>query len=157
MNNKMEFAKYYNVTNKLNKMIEEGKLFSYQKDEHKGLFVCMDTHDFWISRILEGYNSEYEREESKYLVERNKIDKYEFIEFVKENLNDDSEIDSRFSRDYFIDECLELNQIIEYLILMDDDKGLEGWDNCECDSYEEAIEVIDGGFGIIEYKEAITA
>ena len=147
----MEFAKYYNVTNKLNEMLsKEGVLFSYKKDYCNSLYICMDTHDFWIARILKDCNAEYESEEGKWLVERNKIDKYEFIDFVKEKLNDDSEIEGRNSRDYFIDNCLELNQIIEFLILMDDDNGLENWDNYEADSLNEAIEVIDGGFGIIE-------
>jgi hypothetical protein len=146
----MEFAKYYNATNRLNKLIEKGELFSYTKNLYKGLFVCVDTHDVWVSRIQEGYNSEFEQEEGKWLIERNKIDKYDFCEFLKEKKNDDSEIISRSSRDYYIDKCFSVEEIIDNIILMDDDNGLEGWDNCECDSYEEAIEAIDGGFGIIE-------
>lgn len=151
----MEFARYYNVTDKLNKMLEDNKLSSYTKDYCKGLYICMDTHDFWISRILDGYNSEYEKEDGKWLVERNKIDKYDFCEFLKEQKKDDSEIKDRWTRDYYIDECFPINDIIETLILMDDDKGLENWDTYECYSHNEAIEVIDGGFGIIEYKEVI--
>lgn len=148
----MEFAKYYNVTNKLKEILnrEDQVLFSYTKDYCQGLFICSDTHDFWISRILEGYNSEFEQEEGKWLVERNKIDKYEFCEFLKEQKKDDSDINDRWTRDFYIDECFSLDEIIENVILMDDDKGLEGWDNCECNSYEEAIRVIDGGWGIIE-------
>lgn len=146
----MEFAKYYNVTSKLNEMIERDNiLFSYQKDYCKALYICMDTHDFWICRILEGYNSEYEQQEDKWLVERNKIDKYRFVEFLKEYKKDDSETTTRYARDYYINECFLLDDIIETLILMDDDNGLEGWDNCECDSLEEAVEIIDGGYGII--------
>lgn len=147
----MEFAKYYNVTNKLNEMLErtEQVLFSYQKDSYKSLFICSDTHDFWISRILEGYNEDFEQEEGKWLVERNKIDKYDFISFIEESHKQDLKVIDRPSRDVVI-ECLDDNFIIENLILMDDDNGLEGWDNCECNSYNEAVEVIDGGFGIIE-------
>lgn len=146
----MEFAKYYNVTNKLNEMLSrEGVLFGYKKDSCKGLYVCMDTHDFWICRIIEGYNSEYEQEEGKWLIERNKIDKYDFIEFTKEKINDDSEVNNRHERESFINR-LELSQIIEFLILMDDDNGLENWDNYEADTLNEAIEVIDDGYGIIE-------
>ena len=33
---------------------------------------------------------------------------------------------------------------------MDNDAGLESWDNLECDSHEEVIEALDGGFGIID-------
>jgi hypothetical protein len=146
----MVYAKYYNVTNKLNNLLEKGKLFSYTRDYCKGLFICADTHDIWISRILEGYNSEFEQEEGKWLVERNKIDKYDFCEFLKEKNNDDSEITDRRTRDYYINECFPVDEIIDNIILMDDDNGLEGWNNCECNSYDEAIEIIDGGFGIIE-------
>jgi hypothetical protein len=145
----MKFAKYYNVTNKMNEMIEKGDLFSYEKGFYKGLYICKDTHDFWISRVLEGYNSEFEQEDGKWLVERNKIDKYDFCEFLKEKKNDDSIITDRRTRDYYIDECFQDEVIMETLILMDDDKGLEGWDNYECDSYEEAVEAIDGGYGIL--------
>ena len=146
----MEFAKYYDVTNKMNELIDKGELFSYTKDYCKKLFICMDTHVFWISRVLEGYNREFEEVEGQWLVERNKIDKYDFIEFVGEKNEKEYKFNGRFQRDNIIDE-LSVNKVIEYLILMDDDAGLESWDNYECDSLEEAIEVIDGGFGIIGY------
>lgn len=145
----MEFAKYYDVTNKMNELIDKGELFSYTKDSYKKLYICMDTHDFWISRVQEGYNSEYEEEEGKWLIEREKIDKYSFIEFVSEKTGKEYKVSDRFQRDNIIDR-LSVNRVIEYLILMDDDKGLEGWDNLECDSLEEVIEAIDGGFGIIQ-------
>ncbi len=145
----MEFAKYYNVTDKMNQLIDQGKLCCYQKDSYKELFICSDTHDFWICRLQEGYNSVYEQEEGKWLIERNKIDKYEFCEFLKKQKNDDSPITKRWSRDYYIDKCFSVEEIIETVILMDDDQGLEGWDILECDSKEEAIESIDGGFGIL--------
>lgn len=147
---KMEFAKYYNVTGVLNKMLdEENKLFSYTKDYCQGLYICMDTHDFWVCRILEGYNEEFEQEEGSWLVERNKIDKYDLIEFIQQDDEDKLEITSRHSRDVAID-SFEVKDLIEYVILYDDDKGLEGWDNTQCDSLKECIKVIDGGFGIIE-------
>lgn len=151
----MEFAKYYDVTDTMNKLIDEGKLFSYTKDCYQKLYVCMDTHDFWISRVLEGYNSDFEEAPGKWLIERNKIDKYEFCEFLKEQKEDDSPIADRWTRDYYIDKCFSVDEIIETLILMDDDKGLEGWDNCECNSLEEAEQVIDGGFGIIILTAAV--
>lgn len=147
----MEFAKYYNVTNKLNKMLEkENTLISYTKGYCQGLYICEDTHDFWISRVLKDINSEFEQEEGKWLVDRNKLNKYDFVDFLKEKMNDDSEINDRHTRDYYIDKCFDINTIIENLILMDDNNGLESWDNYETDSLEEAIKTIDGGYGIIE-------
>lgn len=145
----MEFAKYYKVTNKLNKLLEQKKVFSYTTDYCRDLFICEDTHDFWVCRILEGYNEEYEKEEEKWLVERNKIDKYDFINFIEEKHKERLIVRNRQDRDGIIS-SLEDNFIIENVILFDDDQGLENWDNYECESYEEAISVIDGGHGIIE-------
>lgn len=41
-------------------------------------------------------------------------------------------------------------QIIRAVILLDDEDGLSNWGCCETDSLEEAIGIIDGGFGIEE-------
>ena len=143
----MKFAKYYDVTSKMNQLITKGELFSYTKDYYKKLFICMDTHDFWISRVLEGYNSEYDQEQGKWLIEREKIDKYAFIDFLSEKTGKEYEVNDRYQRKAIIDR-VPVDKVVEYLILMDDDKGLEGWDSLECDSLEEAIEAIDGGYGI---------
>ncbi|MBD5589376.1 hypothetical protein, partial [Clostridium botulinum] len=96
---------------------------------------------------------EYEKEEGKWLIERVKIDKCDFISFIEEKQKIDLIIRNRQDRDNIIS-GLEDNFIIENLILFDDDQGLENWDNHECDSYQEVISVIDGGHGIIEeYQE----
>jgi hypothetical protein len=145
----MEFAKYHNVTNKLNELISKEKVSSYTKDYCKGLYICNDTHDFWICRIVEGYNEEFEQEEGKWLVERNRLNKYDFIDFLEDKYGDKLHVKNRRDRDSVIDH-LTTDFTIENIILMDDDKGLEGWDNHECDSYNEAVDLIDGGFGIIE-------
>lgn len=147
---KMEFAKYYNVTKVLEDMLkEDDKLFSYQEGNYQGLYICQDTHDFWVCRILEGYNEEFEQEEGSWLVERNKIDKYDLLEFIQQDDEDKLEINTRGLRDDAID-SFEAKELIKFVILYDDDKGLEGWDNTQCDSLDECIKVIDGGFGIIE-------
>ena len=39
--------------------------------------------------------------------------------------------------------------ICKVVILLDDYDGLSNWDCCEADSLEEAIEIIDGGYGIL--------
>lgn len=33
--------------------------------------------------------------------------------------------------------------------MLDDWDGLINWDNCEVESLEDAIDIIDGGFGIL--------
>ena len=143
----MEFAKYYKVTNKLNQLLKENKVFSYTEDYCKDLFICEDTHVFWISRVLEGYNEEYEMEKGVWLVERNKIDKYDFINFLEEKHKRKLKVENRRDRDDIIN-CLSTNFLIENIILYDDEQGLENWDNYECNSYEDAMNLIDDGYGI---------
>ena len=82
----MEFAKYYNVSNLVEEMqkAEEIDCYPTDNDKFEGVYVCMDTNDFWISRINKGYNEEYEREDGKYLVERNKISIYDVMDKLHE-------------------------------------------------------------------------
>ena len=40
--------------------------------------------------------------------------------------------------------------IIKAVIILDDKDGLSNWDCCECNSLDEAIETIDGGYGILQ-------
>ena len=40
--------------------------------------------------------------------------------------------------------------IIKAVIILDDYDGLSNWDCCEADSLEEAIDIIDGGYGILK-------
>ena len=147
----MEFAKYYNGTKVLAQLLKESKLFSYQEGYCKGVYVCSDTHDMWICRILEGYNNEYEKEEGKWLVERNKIDKYELIDFINEEelAEEKWKVNNRNDLHYILSN-ISAENLIRYIILFDDNQGLENWDNLQCDSLEECIKVIDNGYGIIE-------
>lgn len=82
----MEFAKYYDVYGVIEEMQSEGEIDSYSTgdDKFSGVYVCMDTDDFWISRINKGYNEEYEPEDGKYLVERNKISIYDIMDKLYE-------------------------------------------------------------------------
>lgn len=145
----MKFAQYYNVTKRVTELVIEGKMESYD-GSHLGVYICEDTHDFWICRILEGYNEEYELEEGKWLVERNKIDKFDVIQFAMENEKlEEFEVLDRHARDIAVD-MLEDKDLIDIVILMDDENGLENWDLVECDSLEECVDSIDGGYGIVE-------
>ena len=42
----------------------------------------------------------------------------------------------------------QTSQIIKAVIMLDCEDGLSNWDCCEADSMEEAIKIIDDGFGI---------
>lgn len=75
----MEFAKYYNVTKLVDDMQKKEEIDTYPMEEDTkfaGVYVCMDTNDFWISRISKDVNEDYDYEEGTYLVERNKFDIY---------------------------------------------------------------------------------
>jgi hypothetical protein len=80
----VKFAKYYNVTDLVNKMIKENKLDCYEDciDNFAGVYICSDTNDFWIARININLKEDYEEEDGVYLIERNKIDNWDVIEKV---------------------------------------------------------------------------
>lgn len=154
----MEFAKYYNVSNLVEKMqkAEEIDCYPTDNDKFEGVYVCMDTNNFWISRINNGYNEEYNREDGKYLVERNKISIYDVMdklhELYSKKLPDFKENDLQFEmknkcHDYL--KKFKAKDICKAVILLDDYDGLSNWDCYETDSLEKAIEIIDGGYGIL--------
>lgn len=93
----------------------------------KGLldfFICPDVWDFWFVRILEGYNEEYDQEEGSFILERNKIE----MDRKCEKLT-----------------LSKLKQIIE------DDNG-SNWDLQQGYDIEKLVDMLDGGFGIINRK-----
>lgn len=157
-NDLMDFAKYYNVSNLIEDMQKAEEIDCYPSDNDKfeGVYVCMDTNDFWICRINKGYNEEYDREDGKYLVERNKISIYDVMgklcELYSKKLPDFKENDLQFE---IKNKChnylkrFKTKDICKAVILLDNYDGLSNWDCCEADSLEEAIEIIDGGYGIL--------
>lgn len=154
----MEFAKYYDASDIVDIMIKNEEIDCYPIGEEKfeGVYVCMDTHDFWISRISKGYNEKYKKDEGKYLVERNKISIYDVMdklhELFKKKLHEFKASDIQFEQKNKVHQYLKsfstLN-IIRAVILLDDYDGLSNWDCCEVNSLEEAIYIIDGGYGIL--------
>lgn len=158
MVNWMRSYKYYDVSNIVDEMITNGEIDCYPADEDKfeGVYVCMDTNDFWIARINKGYNEDYKREDGKYLVERNRFSIYDVMdrlyELHKKKLPDFKESDLRYEtknkcHEYF--DKFKEREIIKAVIYLDDFDGLSNWDCYEANSLEEAVEIIDGGFGIL--------
>lgn len=155
----MEFAKYYNVTKLVDEMIKKNEIDSYptkEDDKFVGVYVCMDTNDFWISRISKDVNEDYDHEEGIYLVERNKISVYDIMdklhEMFKKPLPEFSGKELSYQmknkcHDYF--KRFNTKDICRAVIMLDDWDGLSNWDNCEAESLEDAIDIIDGGFGIL--------
>ena len=112
---KFEFAKYTDVTKLAFELNPE-----YEKNSYVKVFLCEDTKVFWISRVLKGFNEEYEEDPDSYLVERERIDKWVRTE--------------------------KLTKPKAVRILKSD--NLENWDCYQYDSLEDAIESINGGYGL---------
>lgn len=154
----LEFAKYYNVSNLVEEMqkVKEINYYPTGDDKFVGVYICIDSNDFWISRINKDLNDDYDREDGKYLIERNKIDIYEVMDELHElyhkKLPDFKENDSRYeakNKCHNYIEKFKTEDICKAVILLDDYSGLSKWDNCEADSLKEAIGIIDGGYGIL--------
>lgn len=86
------------------------------------VWVCRDTHDYWIAKVHENLNDEYESEEGTWLIERNKID--------HEHIGSNSPTD------------------LSRAIKLDLDDGCN-WDNFQCDSYVNVIDVLSQSFGVV--------
>lgn len=148
----IKFAKYYDVTNLVKRMIADGKLDCYPDimDNLAGVYICSDTNDFWICRIQKNINEDYEDEEGTFLIERNKIDNWDVIENVCKTFG------KIFPRQYtkmdmhnFIDTTIE-TRLFEAVLLIDDFNTMENWDCWQHDSLEECIKDIADIYGIEE-------
>lgn len=151
----MEFAKYYNVSDIVKDMKDKNEI---EYGEYEGVYVCMDTNDFWICRILKGYNDEYEVDENMYLVERNKISIYDVVDKLHElygkkipEWNGKMSYECKNNAHNYIDKHRTLN-IIKAVITIDDENGLEGWDCHKADTLDGVVEIIDSGYGILQVK-----
>lgn len=153
----MKFAKYYDVKKIVENMMEDKEIYEYPTGEaaFAGIYVCMDTNDFWVSRINKGYNEEYEKDENKYLVERNKISIYDVADKLYDTYGKELPVVKKNGTAYIMKnavhsyfERFQTLQIIKAVIVLDCEDGLSNWDCCEADSLEEAVKIIDGGFGI---------
>ena len=154
----MKCYKYYDVSKIVENMQKNKEIDCYPIGDNKfcGVFVCMDTNDFWIARINKGYNEDYEKEEGKFLVERNRISIYDVMDRLHElhskKLPNFEETDSQYELKnkchYYLNKFKE-RDIIQAVVYLDDFDGLSNWDCYETNSLEEAIDTIDGGFGIL--------
>lgn len=114
-----EFAKYTEITDYAFK-INPG----YRDENYIRFFICPDVNDFWLVRILKGYNEEYEHDEESYLLERDKIP----MDKKGENLS-----------------LPKVKRIIK-----NDDRS--NWDIHQSYDLSELIDMLDGGFGILNYN-----
>lgn len=147
----MRFAKYYNVTKLVDDMQKREEIDSYptgENDKFVGVYVCMDTNDFWISKISKDLNKDYDREEGTYLIERNKFSIFDvadkLFELYEKRLP--MTLNKNTCHRYF--NRFEAKDICRAVIMLDDWDGCT-WDNCEAESLEAAVDIIDGGYGIL--------
>lgn len=119
---KFEFGKYTEVTELAMKVNSQ-----YNTDGYIRLFMCADVWDFWLCRVMENCNENYEREEGCYLLERNKI-----------------AMDRK-------GQPLTIKKATE--ILENDD--FENWDIKSSYDLDYIIEMIDGGWGILNLSEPV--
>lgn len=63
------FGKYVEVT-------EFAKQHNPEFKTYERIFVCRDTHDYWIAMINKDVNEDFETQEGTWLIERNKISNY---------------------------------------------------------------------------------
>lgn len=118
---KLEFGKYTDITN-FAKKVNPSMYDIYEK-----VYICPDTNNWWVSCIQEGVDEDYEECPGMYLVERNNPDYPKGEKLPNMVLT---------SPERFVKQVLE-------------DWDGSCWDNYEAGSLEEAIDVVDGGWGII--------
>lgn len=118
------FAQYTEVTDLVFEMYP-----SLKDDGYERFFICPDTNDYWVCRIIKGFDDEYSEDADSYLLERNKIGRWH-----------DKGLDYTLSR-------------IKKVITMDFEDG-GNWDYQQSYDVNKLIEMVDGGFGILNLKES---
>jgi hypothetical protein len=119
-----EFAKYTEITDYAFKVNP-----NYKNDKYVRFFICQDVWDFWFVRILKGYENDeeegYVENPNNYILERNKI-----------------EMDRKGQK-------LTLSKVKQ---IIEEDDG-SNWDLQQGYDIEELVDMLDGGFGIINRQD----
>ena len=110
------FAKFTEVTAMAFKLNPQ-----YEANGYTRVFVCEDTHVFWVARIMAGFDENYQPAAGSFIVERNQVDK----SHKSENLTG-----------------------LRTIKLLKNDE-FDNWDCKAYSSLDDAIESIDGGYGIL--------
>lgn len=99
----------------------------YDNARYGKIFIIPDTKNIWLLRVLPNRNEEYNIENGKFLIERDRLDYDSFGVINLKGLNENKDVVKE--------------------ILTND--TMENWDVKECDSEDEVLDSISGGFGII--------
>ena len=92
---------------------------------YKRLFICPDVNNFWLVRILKGFDEDYEEDNDSYILERTGL----YMEVKGQSLN-----------------CLLLKEL-----LLEDD--FINWDMYVSYDLKELLDRVDDGYGILNLKE----
>lgn len=117
---KFEFAKYTEITDFAFRIMPELKENGYIR-----MFICPDSNNYWLQRILKGFDEEYEKDDDSYILERQMLP-----------------MDRKGER-------LSINKLKK--LLLEDDGG--NYDYKQSYEIEELIKMVDGGFGILNLNE----
>lgn len=98
---------------------------NYKKEGYVRFFICADVWDFWFCRIMKGVDENYEHDSNSFVLERNKIP-----------------MDKKGER-------LTVSKVKK---IIEDDDG-SGWDMQQSYDINELIEMVDGGWGILNLAE----
>jgi len=113
---KFEFAKYTDIT----ELYKKHSSNLMEGDGYIKFFICLDTNDIWLARVIEGFNGHYEEEDGVYLLERNNIPKN------------------------FKGQGLTISDTINII----EDDSFENWDVIEYQDLDDLIDDLDGGYGL---------
>ena len=118
-----KFAVATDVTELANKVNPE-----YKENDYVKVFLTPDVKNIWINRILQG--ARYEEDEGY-------VDDEDSFILESEMVDYETRLDGRY---------IPLNLRTARKILKSD--SFESWECVNCDTLEDAIEIVDGGWGI---------
>lgn len=140
-----ELGHVYDVTEYVKK--NEPVLAGYTK-----YYVTADVWDFHVYRILEGFNSEYEKEPGTKLIEQGDISKQDVISAMEEELGmiiptvDERNFPSRVFANEPTDDWVKV--VLQEVIALDDGENEDVKEFRYDTPMNTLISVIDGGYGI---------
>ena len=101
-----------------------------------------------VYRVVEGYNEYYEEESGTFLVEHEKISKLDLVRELVQLKGIGASFSARASAESIISKA-SADEIILATLILDNNNGLSNYATYEHVSVQEAIEQIDGGYGIV--------
>lgn len=154
----LKFAETYEITDYIKELIKDNKFPSYKEgfeDNLKKVYICYDTNDTHVLRVLSNINEDYDYEEGSYVVEENRISNFDIPEMLMKLFRTPEKIIyTKFGISEYLNKVAS-KQFVEAVITIDDKAGMENWDSCQYDNMGECLEVIDNGFGTTKFDKEV--